>query len=146
MSEKLFREKNLKRIQSPDRLNDTIKVVNPGVWMLLAAMILLLAGALCWSVLGTMDVTLPAEAGVSADHVCLTVAADKQTALKSGMKVRIVVDGENTVECILPQSTTFQTVEQNTTAFFEAPVHIPDGSYSALIITEEIRPLSFLLN
>ena len=46
MSKPLFREKNLKKVNSPESLNDYVRVSNPGVWLLLAAVIALLAGAL----------------------------------------------------------------------------------------------------
>ena len=45
MSEEIFRKKNLDKIKSPENLNDYLRVSNPGVWMLLAAVIVLLIGA-----------------------------------------------------------------------------------------------------
>ena len=44
----VFREKSLDRIQSPEQLNDYLRVTNPTVWVLLAAVIVLLAGMLVW--------------------------------------------------------------------------------------------------
>ena len=35
----LFREKNLKSIESPEALNDYLQVTSPGVWIVLAAVI-----------------------------------------------------------------------------------------------------------
>ena len=32
---KLFREKNLERLESPEKLNDYLRVTSPGVWMIL---------------------------------------------------------------------------------------------------------------
>ena len=54
MSE-LFRKKSLERIQAPEELNDYIKVTTPPVWIVLAAIVVLLAGMLTWGVLGTVD-------------------------------------------------------------------------------------------
>ena len=31
---KLFREKNLERLESPEQLNDYLRVTSPGVWMI----------------------------------------------------------------------------------------------------------------
>ena len=45
MSDQIFRKKSLDRISSPEQLNDYIRVANPGIWMILAAVIILLAGA-----------------------------------------------------------------------------------------------------
>ena len=50
MSDNLFREKNLKRISSPESLNDYVKISNPGIWVLLVAVIVLLVGFLVWGI------------------------------------------------------------------------------------------------
>ena len=50
----IFRQKSLKRISSPEQLNDYIRVTRPSVWLVLAAVILLLAGIIVWSILGTV--------------------------------------------------------------------------------------------
>ena len=52
----LFREKNLKRVSSPEELNDYLKVTTPRVWIVLIAVILLLAGALIWGFTGSVEV------------------------------------------------------------------------------------------
>ena len=41
MSDQIFRKKSLDRISSPEQLNDYIRVANPGIWMILAAVIIL---------------------------------------------------------------------------------------------------------
>ncbi len=51
----IFREKSIERVSSPEELNDYIRVTSPSVWLVLAAIIVLLAGMLVWSVLGTVD-------------------------------------------------------------------------------------------
>ena len=54
MSE-LFRKKSIERVTSPEQLNDYIRVSNPGVWMILAAVVILLAGVCVWGVFGRLD-------------------------------------------------------------------------------------------
>jgi len=44
----IFRKTSLERISSPERLNDYIKVSNPSVWIILAAIAVLLAAAVVW--------------------------------------------------------------------------------------------------
>lgn len=51
----IFREKSLQRISSPEALNDYIRVTSPSVWLVLAALIILLAGMLVWSIFGTVE-------------------------------------------------------------------------------------------
>ena len=45
---KVFRQTSMDRIQSPEQLNDYLRVTDPSVWVLLAAVIVLLAGVLVW--------------------------------------------------------------------------------------------------
>ena len=61
MSEKqensnIFRKKSLERVSSPEQLNDYIRVTTPSVWIVLAALVLLLVGMLVWSVFGKVEV------------------------------------------------------------------------------------------
>lgn len=51
----IFREKSLQRVSSPEELNDYIRVTTPSVWVVLAALVLLLAGMLAYSVFGTVE-------------------------------------------------------------------------------------------
>ena len=51
----IFREKSLKRVSSPEQLNDYIHVTSPSVWIILIAIVLLLAGMLAWSIFGTVE-------------------------------------------------------------------------------------------
>lgn len=43
----IFRKSSIDRVSSPEQLNDYIRVSNPSVWMILAAVIVLLAGGMC---------------------------------------------------------------------------------------------------
>ena len=54
MSE-LFRKKSMDRISSPEELNDYIKVTTPSVWLSIAAIVIILVGALVWGTFGTVD-------------------------------------------------------------------------------------------
>ncbi len=51
----VFREKSIQRVSSPEELNDYNRVTTPSVWIGLAALVVLLAGMLAWSVFGTVE-------------------------------------------------------------------------------------------
>ena len=53
---KVYREKTMERISSPEQLNDYIRVTKPSVWLALAALLILLLGMLAWCILGTVQV------------------------------------------------------------------------------------------
>ena len=62
MKEGLFRKKSMDKISSPEQLNDYIRVSNPGVWMILACIIILLIGMCVWGVFGRLETTMKAAA------------------------------------------------------------------------------------
>ena len=43
------------QVSSPEQLNDYIRVTTPSVWLVLAVIILLLAGMVTWSIMGTVE-------------------------------------------------------------------------------------------
>ena len=51
----IFRKSSIDRVASPDQLNDYIRVSNPSVWMMLAAVVVLLAGVCVWGVFGRLE-------------------------------------------------------------------------------------------
>ena len=42
MKEDIFRKKNLDRMKSPEELNDYIRITEPGIWLFLIAVLILL--------------------------------------------------------------------------------------------------------
>ena len=52
----IFREKSIKRVSSPEELNDYICVTTPSVWIVLLALVVLLLGMLAWSVFGRVAI------------------------------------------------------------------------------------------
>ena len=53
----LFRKKSLEHAQSPEDLNEYIRITTPPVWLALLASLVLLLGILAWSILGTVNIT-----------------------------------------------------------------------------------------
>ena len=51
----IFRQKSIERISGPESLDDYIRVTTPSVWIVLVALIVLLAGMLVWSIMGTVE-------------------------------------------------------------------------------------------
>ena len=48
----VFRKKSVERISGPEGLNDYIRVTTPSVWLVLGALVLLVAGMLAWGIFG----------------------------------------------------------------------------------------------
>lgn len=157
MNEQLFRKKSVDRVSSPEQLNEYIKVSNPGIWMILAAIVILLVGAIVWGVLGTLDTTLSTVAVAENGELTVYVKEVDIDSIEEGMTVRIG-DKEGTITEI---STTPTTVDGT---FSDYALHVgnlvngewvfairvsgefTDGVHNADIVVESVSPMSFILN
>lgn len=138
MSEEIFRRKSLDKVKSPENLDDYIRVSNPGVWMLLVSVIILLAGACVWGIFGHIDST--AETSIHAENgaVVCYVEDESISSLQTGMIVRFD-DFEATITEIRQEGGDYSCTLQP-----DRPV--PDGFYEGKIVVESCKPLSFILN
>ncbi|MBR3367059.1 MAG: hypothetical protein IKG66_04620 [Lachnospiraceae bacterium] len=134
--EELFRKKSLERISSPEQLQDYMRVTTPGTWMLLLAVIILLGGLLVCSVLGRVETTVSGKAQVQGGTATVEVE-EKTEKVEPGMTLRIG-DLETSVEQVRR--------EEDGAAYASAAVDLPDGNYDAVIVTESISPITFLVN
>ena len=131
----IFRQESLRRLSSPEQLNDYLKVTRLGVWIVLAAVILLLAGLLAWGFTGSLE-SIAAGKAVVRDGMAEIVSEEPAKGdIAEGMIVRI--DGE---EYTVPAA------EEGSGPAIRVPVELPDGEYEVKIVMEVISPISFLLN
>lgn len=133
----IFRKKSLESISSPEQLNDYLKVTNIGIWVLLASVILLLAGLFAWSTVGRLETTANGVAVVENGTAQILIYDTSKGDIKSGMTVRMG-DDEYTVS----------TVEKDDLgrSIAYAPVSESDGKYDVKIVIESIAPISFLFS
>jgi multidrug efflux pump subunit AcrA (membrane-fusion protein) len=61
MEQKIFREVSLKRLSSPEQLDQLIKVTSPRGWLALIALSLLLAAAIVWSITGSLPTKITGQ-------------------------------------------------------------------------------------
>lgn len=132
MNEKIFREKSLKRIKSPESLGDYIRISSPAVWIILAAVLLLLVGACVWGFAGKIETTAECNAVAKDGEVICLFDAANLPQISVGMPVRI--DGaEYPITRIDAEH-----------CFAYAYADVPDGNYKLQIIIESIRPCELL--
>ena len=157
MNQKVFRKTSVDKVTSPEQLNDYIKVANPGVWMALAAIVVLLAGVIVWGFLGHLDTTLSTAVVCEGGEAVIYVKEADAEKIAVGMTVR-VDDKEYTVSEIPTEP------ERVDDTMSEYAVHlggltvgewvyavkvngdIADGVHKAEIVIESITPISFILN
>ena len=76
-------------MSSPEQLNDYIKVTNPGVWMALAAIVILLIGVCVWGVFGKLETKLPVAAVSQDGQTVLYVKEDNIASVRENMSVYV---------------------------------------------------------
>ena len=157
MSNSVFRQKSLDRVSSPEQLNDYIRVTNPGIWIVLVAVVALLAGFIVWGAVGTLETKLNAAAVSDSGRViCYGREADFSD-INANDTVRI-----NKSEYSIAEISD-QPISVNED-FTEYVLHIggltkgewvyevmlncdlPAGAYEAEIVTDSVSPISFLFN
>ena len=159
MARSIFRKASLDRIENPEQLNDYIRVTNPGVWMILCAVIVLLSGICVWSIFGQLDTTITVGAVTENDQtVCYVKETDVQ-ALKAGMQVRMG-EAQYHIRNISHQPI---QVDDNLAEYLLHVGDLTEGEWAyivvldnthgengmimeAEIIIESIAPMSFIIN
>ena len=132
---RLYRKESLDQIQSPERLNEYLRVTSPSVWVLLAAVILLLAGLLIWGSFTYIDSVAPASAEVSGGTMTLRFENEGDAEnIEAGMPVRI---GESSAEIL-----SLGRDEQG--PFALARTELPDGQYEASVRYSQTQILKLI--
>lgn len=134
MEQQLFRRESIDHISSPEQLTDYLRVTNPRIWVILAAVILLLAGIFAWSMIGTLETTTGARVIVQ-DYKAL-VACDNAETLTEGMALRIA--GQD-------YAITATQTDSYGRSIGVAEVSLPNGTYDGTVVTETVHPIDFLL-
>ena len=96
--QEIYRKSSLERIQSPDQLDQYLKVTTPMVWVLLAAILVLLIAGFWWA--SQMEITSRIEATGTVENGTMTIALRDETARKvvaTGMMVRVPLDRKSVV-------------------------------------------------
>lgn len=154
---KLFREKSLEAVESPESLNDYLRVTSPGVWLVMAAVIALLVGGILWGIFGHIRTTAQFAVAISPEKsVCYVgyVAYSKVAArgvinvegvdypLKAAAEPTMTVISEETSPRVLLAGKL-----NNGDLVVEVPVitDLPEGYYTGEVVTEDLRPISLLL-
>ena len=156
--QKIFREQSLEKYSNPEKLNDYLRVTSPGVWLLLATVIVILAGVCIWGVLGRINAT--SKAAVVTENgksVCFVPTS----ALKGVIENHTVrIEGENWE--LIPAAQEPQTISESTNIYMVLaggfsvgdivyPVNLreplpDDGIVSGEVLTETISPIALFFD
>lgn len=139
MSETIYREKSLERVKSPDNLNEYIQVSNPAVWMLLAAVILLLVGFCTWAVFGQVQTVVKADALCENGIVTCYLPDAQAQSVRPGMPADVGGHPGSIVQVTLGEGS-------RSTCVIAMKEPLADGIYDVKIQLESLHPASLLLN
>ena len=157
MNKQLFKKSNMDRVSSPEQLHDYVKVANPGLWMVISAIVILLAGVVVWGFIGKIDTTMSTAIITDGKNAVIYIGESDAHKLEIGMTVRsehkeytitdiakapIKVDGSLSDYAIYASGL---TVGEWVYAVSIDGEH-SDGVEKADIVIESISPISFILN
>ena len=138
MKPSLFRAESLRRVSSPEQLNDYLHVTSPAPWIVLAAILLLVASLFVWS--GVTAVESYAEGTAEVKDGVLTLRFDgPETAarVEAGMNVQVG-------DLVTPVLSVGYDKDRNPLAVADAD--LPDGSYEARVGYRSTQMIEMLLN
>ena len=157
MENQLFRKKSLEKVSSPEQLNDYIRVSNPGVWIALTAVIVLLLGACVWGIFGRLETTVGSAAVVKDGVMTLYIKEEHLGKIDEGMIVRVkeqeyLITSVETVPKTIPEGfdeymlhLSGMHVGEWVFGVTAMDTDLVDGVYKAEIVVESIAPMSFIL-
>lgn len=138
MESQLFRKESVERFSSPEQLSDYLHVTSPAIWVVLAAVILLLASLFVWSGVTAVESYAAGTAEVRAGVLTLTLDdAESAARVTVGMNVRV---GELTAP-ILSVGT-----DADGRALAVAKTELPDGVYEARVGYQRTQIIEILFN
>jgi len=134
----VYRKASMERISSPEQLNDYLRVTNPSVWIVLAAVVLLLAGTLIWASLTYIGSSVSGVAAV--DDGVMTVRFD-DPALEKNVEAGMSVTVGETSSVIVSVGS-----GADGRAFAQAATALADGTYAATVQYKRTQIIRLLFN
>ena len=156
---KLFREKSLEAVESPESLNDYLRVTSAGVWLIMSAVITVLVGVILWSIFGQIDSKVKlAVYSSEGSAVCYVPYGNLEKVMKSGS---VTVEGKSYSLSPNKEDVKAEIVSETMNPYIRitgglgigdsvAAVLLegdvpPDGVYAGTAVVESLKPISLLL-
>lgn len=137
MDNTLFRKKTVEKISSPEQLTDYLKITNPGIWIMLSVVVIILVGLIAWASIGTLSTTIDAKADVNDGYASIVaVGKNSMNDIEAGMPVKIAGN-----DCVIMSVDT----DEYGRVVAQAKTSLDDGIYDSQIVVEQIHPIQFLV-
>lgn len=163
MAQQVFRKSSMDKINSPEQLNEYIKVSSPSVWIILAAVMVLLAAVLLWSATGSLPTQVSANGIAEKGTITCYLSQENAAKLQKGMTVNLTGGETGLVSSVgsIPLSKdevdasvsgdyalhVLALGDWNIPVTVEIDAALQEGQvYPLTIITDSVNPIEFLLN
>lgn len=138
MEQPFFRKESMERVSSPEVLRDCLHVTSPAIWVVLAAVILLLASLFIWSSVTAVESYAAGDAEVRGGVLTLRFDdVEKASHVEVGMNVKV---GDLTTPVLSVGS------DENGNPIAIANANLPDGSYEASVGYKSTQIIDMLFN
>jgi hypothetical protein len=165
MESGLFRQKSVERISSPEDLHEYMRVTSPRLWMILIAILVLLAGFILFASTATMENTMAIQVhaenfpsyvkneqgeyveGPPETMMTAMMPISAKDVVETGMAVRIgEVKAKVTMIAVIGGNDT-ESGQPEVMLDIEPDAKgktLTDGDYDAVLVVESTTPISFL--
>jgi len=144
----IFRQESIDQVNSQEMVKDYLKVPSPRLWMVIAAVLVLLAGFLVYSSVAEQEITVPARVQVMNSQspekkrllASFEIKPEERSSYSTGMAVRFA--GVTAKIAYFIETADMTEV----VALLDNPkVKVPDGEHDAVVVIEASTPISELL-
>ena len=133
-----FGKESMERISSPEDLSDYLHVTTPATWVVLTAVVLLLAGFLVWSSVTAVESYAYGSAQVRSGVLTISFDdAEQASRVREGMNVKV----GGTVATVLSVGS-----DDSGRPIAIANVNLPDGAYEARVGYRSTQIIELLFN
>lgn len=156
MNNSVFRQKSINKINSPESLNDYVKVTNPSVWIILVGILVLLIGAIVFGTVGEIDTRVHAVVEVINGTATVYVEESDGQSIQPGMIVNI---GGTVCKIVSVPDRPVKASEVDEFVLHKGnmeysqwvyPIAVDgkfnDGVYAASVTVESVSPMSYVFN
>ena len=148
MENRLFRQQSMDQVNSPEQIRDYLRVTSPKLWMVIAAVLVLVAGFLAYLSVAEQEITAPVRVKVeniqagNKEQAIVTfgIPTANRDNYRSGMVVRFDGVTGKIRYFVETEETTEVAVEPD-----DPDAKIAAGEYDAVVVIESSTPIEELL-
>lgn len=148
MENQLFRQESIDQVNSQEQIKDYLRVTSPKLWMVIAAVVILIGGFLAYMSAAEKEITVPVKVqvqnletdGIKQTEVYFQIRPEERENYRTGMQVRFAGETGKIGYFIDSKDLTMVSVLPD-----NPQTGVADGEYDATVILETSTPIDELL-